>query len=392
MEVSLSPGKTAFIINIITDALALIASFSLISILNAYGRWKLHQKGKVSMDMHFHNMSFGGAFLSLVRLRQSSARVVILLIIQTIILAFLRTLMSLAPIGISESKNLSVHRYHTIPGEALCYREGLYNSEMIGMATERVIKHFNAGGKVISVGKTGRNHDAILLENERSSLGHAVVVDKWDMEARINVSDGNISTFTLNLTQFLRNTTGYLHSVYSNDFFLTHSVVPMNTTPLPNNGAIVDGPFYVIVCTHNPLVNENKMEKCAFSRCAVPHVELQPGEVVSVRGNCSVATIERQAFKAGAFRSYYGSASPLKYLDISFKGLDVSELGKRSQMVGDLAFILRSRPCGDTYVAYLPPSEVSWVSIAIICSLGTISLVVSVVAIMSFSITRNTFN
>lgn len=61
-------------------------------------------------------------------------------------------------------------------------------------------------------------------------------------------------------------------------------------------------------------------------------------------------------------------------------------------MVGDLAFLLRSRPCGDMYVAYLPPSEVSWVSIAIICYLGATSIVVSFAAIMSFSITRNIFN
>ncbi|PXF47342.1 hypothetical protein BWQ96_02822 [Gracilariopsis chorda] len=191
MDVSLIPGRTAFIINITTCVLAFLATFSLVMTLNAYGRWKLHRKGKVSMDMHFRDMSFGGALMSFLRFRRSSTPVCTLLAIQTIFTVLVLALEILAPIGISESKELSVRRNQTLPGETLCLEYDVnQDNEMIGFALERIVKHFRAGGNILRLGRTGRSHDAILMEDEKKSLGHAVLVDKWDMQAKLNLSDG----------------------------------------------------------------------------------------------------------------------------------------------------------------------------------------------------------
>ncbi|PXF47341.1 hypothetical protein BWQ96_02821 [Gracilariopsis chorda] len=80
------------------------------------------------------------------------------------------------------------------------------------------------------------------------------------------------------------------------------------------------------------------------------------------------------------------------FLDEAFNALDVAELGQRSIMVSDLSEILRSPKCSNTYVAYLPLSKVSWVSIAILCSLGSISVFWCVAAIISFFVTKDTIN
>lgn len=346
------------------------------------------------MDMHFRDMSFGGALKSFLRFRRSSTTVSTLLAIQTIFTVLLLVLGILAPIGISESRKLSVRRNHTSQGETLCLEYGVnQDNEMIGSAIERVVKHFRAGGNILRLGKTGRRHDAFLMEDVERSLGHSVLVDEWYMQAKLNLSDGGTTyNFDLNLLEFFKNNTGYPFATIHPPDETQYSVVAKNVTFILYGGIILEGPLYITICMGYPMKGRYAKEKCAFSRCTAPRTELKSDEVYAILGSCSVANVERNVFGASNFRTYYASASLLMYLDEAITALDVAEIGKRSMMVSDLSEILRSPKCSDTYVAYLPLSRVSWVSIAILCSLGSISIFWCVAAMVSFFMTKDTTN
>lgn len=388
MEFALSPGKTAFFINVITDVIAVTGAFGLIITLNGYGRWRLHQNGKVNLDMHFHDMSFAGAFLNLIRLRRSSKRVVIMLLVQAMLFLFMLVLKVLAPIGVSVSEKNSVHRTHTLPGETLCLESTVSSpSTMIGIASERVAKHFQSGGQLLSVGRTGRAHDGILLEDEQRSFGRANIVSIFDEETTITLSDvpGHWE-FDLESVDFLKNTTGYPANAH------VRSSLSAKNISVTSNTRVFQGPLYVVVCVIGATQSRHKGEKCAFSRCSVQRVELKPGESKKVLGSCSVVNLERNVFNAGVFIGYSSGALPPLLLDTEFEGLDVVALGKRSLMINDLAQTLTSQPCGDTYVAYRSQSRVSFLSVGIVCALGATALVCCLTAVISMLMTRNTFN
>ncbi|PXF42846.1 hypothetical protein BWQ96_07440 [Gracilariopsis chorda] len=245
--------------------------------------------------------------------------------------------------------------------------------------------HFNTGGKILRVGRTGQNLDALLVEDEEYSHGHAHLLKESFIEAKINVSSprGNYKV-DINAWDFLENTTGY-----PEDLTAHYSTIVRNATYLPTI-QITEGPLYFVICIFGH-GTENYM-KCAFGKCAVPRVDLPYSRFRLVRGNCSVAFLERSTAKSGIFRGFEPEASSLRYLDLAFGHVDVSFLGQGSIMINDLAITLQSKPCGDTYVAYLPPSNISRTSVVIVCALGITALASCVAAIMSLFITRHTFN
>lgn len=388
MEVPFTPGRTAIVLNAISDFIAVTASFSFIITMNAYGRWALHRKGRVSMDMHFHDMSFAGAFLNLLRIRRSAKRVVTMSIIQTILFAIVLILKVLAPIGVSESKKLSVQRSHTMPGETVCLTPAVnVSSDMVGMAAERVVKHFSAGGQILCVGRTGRDHNSLVMEDKERSFGPAQLFRRVSTETSITFSDGKMKYESdQHWTHFLTTPPNYTSQAPMSTW-----MIPTNVTYLPGR-RIIDGPLYIVVCAYGMRKNRYESEVCSFSRCSVKQIELGEGESTSISAKCSTANLERETFTAGFFVAYDTGASPLKYLDRAYKGLDVSELGQRSFMINDLALTLASPTCGNTYVAYLPLSEISSSSLVLVSVLGALALLCCMVSMISFIVTRNTFN
>ncbi|CAN8061807.1 unnamed protein product [Agarophyton chilense] len=384
MEVLLEPGQISSIINVITDALVAISGFGLISSLNAYGRWKLYKNGKADKDLHFHETTIIPAILNAFRLRKSSRMVALLLCIQAIICAIIISLKAVAPIGVSQSKKFRVSRNQTLKGDSLCNQiDPSYPLAQMGEAKRRILVHFESGGDVLSVGRTGKNSDALLLEDKNSSYGLPFVVNEFNKSIKIKVSApiGGVN-ISLDVSQVVKKDPSS-GPTYQNEF-----AAVFNRLHYPDAWTqYTEGPLYIIY-----LFRGVARERYAFIKCSVPILQLQQGHSSLVTGACNVANIERDTIKSGILLTISPVPQLLRDLDQEYKTLSISNLGHRWIMLYDTAKILGLEPCGDSYIAYLPFSEVSEVSIIIVSALGSIAAACMVAAIFSFGLTRRTFD
>ncbi|KAI0560649.1 hypothetical protein FGB62_105g00 [Gracilaria domingensis] len=382
MEVPLTPGTVAFIINIITDTLAIIVMFGLVKCLNAYGRWKLYKSGRVNMNMHFHNMDFSSALVNAFRVRRGSKSVFAMLFLQAVLGLAILGLKTTAPIGLSQSKLFRIARIHILTGEAACRGDGQSHAQgHIGEAVERIKTHFRSGGSNLRVGRTGKNSDALIMEDEQYSLGAPIILREFKISVPFKVKYGSSPEIERDHNLFFKGTnldiSGWMssESIESVDY------------PAGLSLQVIEGPIHFIYFVPNP-----KIESYSFARCDVPRLEVLDGESRNITGKCTMAVFQREKSKAGTWMTISPIASPLGVLDEFFSGLSMAELGQKWLMTYDLAKALSQDSCGDTYVAYLPLSEISGTSIVIMCILGGLAIAGLVTAFLSVFVTRGTFD
>eukprot|EP00178_Gracilaria_changii_P025471 TRINITY_DN78472_c0_g1_i1.p1 TRINITY_DN78472_c0_g1~~TRINITY_DN78472_c0_g1_i1.p1 ORF type:complete len:454 (-),score=45.38 TRINITY_DN78472_c0_g1_i1:2-1363(-) len=384
MEVLLTEGKTAFVINVITEAFVILTGFGLIRSLNAYGRWKLYNKGKANMNLHFHETTVLPALQNAFTFRRSSRAVVVLFCIQAAVSAIILTLKTVAPIGISQSNSFRVTRNRTQQGDAVCRENGpSYALGYLGEAMQKLVTHFDAGGGVLSVGRTGRNSDALVLEDKKSSLGLPYIVNEFSKPIEIMISarlnDPNVTIDAYKVMK--KDSTTDSEFVYD----VTYT---FKTITYPEVGVqVTEGPLYAIYLFHGP-----RRERYTFVRCDVPTMRLRTHESRIVRGGCNIANLERDTTKTGEILSVEPVPQLLRELDNTYKELNISALGHRWIMLFDVAKALSQQPCGDSYVAYLPFSEVSNTTVVLLCVLLGIALASLLGAMISFLHTRHTFD
>lgn len=389
MEVALTPGHTALVINLITDILTIVTVCCVVRTFNSYGRWILYRKGTVPIGMNFHEMSFFSAFRSAIRSRKGSRTVFFSLCVQTVVYAIVVVLRTIAPVGICEVQNWTVLRHRTVQGDALCL--GFDNVELLpmtGEAAQRIVTHFKAGGGLFAVGKTGRKSDALILEDDKWSFGPSIILNEWNGSIQMNISavaSRDEYLVDMNTYEFFKIPRSSVGGIQSNSIMMNRALF------YPTGRKETEGPLFVVV---SDTMHEQgtKMERYAFGICAVPNTSLLNGQFTVVTGNCTVSNLERDVTRAGMYWSIVHNAGMLRYIHKSLESINMSITAQKYLMVSDVAHTLIQEPCGTTYEAYLSQTEVKTSSIAILSAFGFICFVVFLAAFMAFASTWNTLN
>lgn len=344
--------------------------------------------------MHFRNTTYLNMISDAFKMVKTAKLVFFMLCFQSIVAVALLVLKTIAPIGISQSKNYRIHRSYITAGETVFREDGQSHSEAyIGEAILKLKTHFDSGGGLLRVGRTGKNPDALLLEDEDYSLGEANLLREFSVSLPINVSKGSNPKVSIPARLLVD---GLIDPSDIEKVQVTYS---FQFVDYPEPGVqVTEGPLHFMAYRshfENPLnvrTFKPRREMYSFASCTMERLEVIEDEHKTVNANCRVAILDRDVTLARNWQTVLVLSSPIHEIELLFPYLDISEIGRRWLMMIDTANALSRDSREGAYVAYLPLTQVSKTSVIIMIVLISLALANVVGALFSIMLTRGTLN